>query len=104
MIGKNPSVLGKNPSVVMQDSFDSRKTLRVQPLQVNDLCLKRCLVLNEKGLRLDQRRHRFVKLVHLPVALTATLGHATAPMREPSFYLDVPGFRDETPFIAREPR
>src|SRR5437870_3858846 len=93
-------MFGENPTVLQENALDPRKALGGlplvichPPLRVGDLGLSGLLplnqgrlIVNQKCLSLNQRRHRLVELVQLPVTVTACLCHTSAPVRVPSSY------------------
>ncbi|HTK77530.1 MAG TPA: hypothetical protein VL371_19855 [Gemmataceae bacterium] len=100
---EDAGMFGKDPAVLEQNCFNPGEPLigLIEPLidpslKRKGLGLKGRLVLDQLRLGPDERRHGLVEFVDLPVTLTATFGHATAPMCEPSFYQDEVGIRGGT--------
>jgi len=91
---EDAGMFGEDPAVLEKYCFNPGEPLigPIEPLidpslKRKGLGLKGGLVLDELRLGPDECRHGLVEFVDLPVTLTSTLGHATAPMRDPSFYL-----------------
>ena len=79
MVSQDSAMLGKDPAVLKEYRLDPCKTFRVNSLQLSDLliCLshlgeKRCLILNEGCLGLNQGPHR---LFQLPIAFAFRSRH-----------------------------
>lgn len=93
MFGKNPTVFQKYGFDPSEALIDLIEPLIDPPLQGQGLGLEGRLVLNQLCLGSDERRHGLGEFVHSSVTLAATLGHATAPIRERSFYPEVAELR-----------